>query len=90
MKEGVEPDLDAISPERLGINERYFNSVIGKLCKKGCISGVKEYQPLGDMKYYIPQELDITMDGIEYLQSNTMSEKAENFLKELKEMVPGI
>ena len=90
MKAGEIPDEDMISPEKLKISQRYWNSIVGNLWKAGYIEGVREFSPLGGETVYVPDGMVITMRGIEYLQSNSMMEKAKSFLKDLKEIIPGL
>lgn len=90
MKAGEIPDDDMISPEKLKIPQRYWNSIVGNLWKAGYIEGVTPFSPLGGETAYVPKGMAITMLGIEYLQSNSTMEKAKVFLKELKEIIPGL
>lgn len=89
MKSGELPDEDVISPERLGISQRYWNSIVGNLWKAGYIEGIRPFSPIGGETVYVPVDMAITMTGIEYLQSNSTMEKAKTFLKDLKEIIPG-
>lgn len=90
MKAGGIPDMGMISPEKLNIPERYWNSIIGNLYRAGYITGIQSYTNLNGETIYTPHSMEITMTGIEYLQSNTMMEKAKSFLRELKEIIPGL
>ena len=91
MKAGETPRVDEISAERLGINERYRADIIKNLYRKGYIEGVREIHIPGstDPRYDLSRP-EITMDGIEFLQSNTGMARAKEALKELKAMVPMI
>lgn len=55
MKEGEKPDEEQISPERLGINQRYWAFITLSLHNKGLIN---------------LEQPEITMDGIEYMEEN--------------------
>lgn len=90
MKSGEIPDEDMISHERLKIPQRYWNSIVGNLWKAGYIEGVKPFSPIGGETLYVPMGMAITVRGIEYLQSNSTMEKAKTFLKDLKEIIPGL
>ena len=90
MKSGVLPDEDEISFEKLGIHERYWVSIIDNLYKKGYIDGVQYVTVLGSDRQIALRDPEITMDGIEFLQNNSTLANAKKFLKELKEIIPGI
>lgn len=90
MKKGEVPDPDTISYEKLNIPERYWVSIIDNLYKKGYIEGVFDASTLVSGKALFLRDPAITMDGIEYLENNSTLEKAKSFLKELKEIVPGL
>lgn len=90
MKAGEDPDMALVSSDKLEISRRYWNSVMGSLVDKGYVRGVKGYKIPDGHVIYEPENPEITMDGIEFLQSNTTLAKAKAFLKELKEIVPGL
>lgn len=90
MKNGEEPELDDVSYEKLGIPERYWISVINNLRIDGYVRGVSIQHGVGGAIYISENDPEITIAGIEFLQENTRMGKAKAFLKELKEIVPGI
>jgi len=89
MKAGEEPDGNQISHERLGIPKGYWNSIIGNLRDEGFVKGIVKYTVLGKGIYEL-ENPEITMNGIEYLQSSSTIAKAKAALKEFKEMIPGL
>ena len=88
LKEGRKPTGDDISYEKFKIPETYLNTVIGNLYKKGYIDGIIPYDAAGGVTLYILDRPEITMDGVAFLQENSMMQKAKNFLKELKDFIP--
>ncbi len=90
MKQGVFPDLNDVSYERLGIPERYWIDVIRNLYDDGYITGIIIRDSVGGMTWVAPDNPRITISGIEFLQENTSMSKAKAFLKELKEIIPGL
>ena len=91
MKKGDAYDPDVISPEALGINSRYFKAVVKNLYWKGFIIGITETSaPVWHRDYMEIKSLEITMDGVEYLQNNSTIAKAKQALKDFKDMIPGL
>lgn len=91
MKSGEDADTRLISYESFGIPKRYWMSIITNLYEKGYIIGVREIHLPGMARsLHEVDRPEITMDGIEYLQNNSSMEKAKRFLKDLKDMIPGI
>ena len=90
LKSGVEPAQSELTPERFNIEPKYWLYIIENLQKQGYISGVYIDRLLGGMPSVKMDDIAITPEGIEYLQSNSMIEKAKDFLKTIKEIVPGL
>lgn len=90
LKSGAEPDKSELTPERFNIEPKYWLYIIENLQEQGYISGVCIDRLLGGMPSVKLDEIAITPAGIEYLQSNSMIEKAKVFLKTLKEIAPGL
>ncbi len=90
MKEGQRADETVIGFEALGIPQRYWVRVIGSLHERGYITGVYDVSVLGSESTLLLREPEITMEGIEFLQNNSMIARAMSFLKDLKEIIPGI
>lgn len=90
MKEGARFDPDEVSFERLGIPESYWNSVVINMIEKGFIKGaaIIPIMQVGRRVKWINPE--ITQEGVEFLQENSLMGKAREFLKTLKEIVPGL
>ena len=90
MKEGERPNMEDISFQRLGIPERYWYSVIRNLRSGGYIRGIEIVEGIGGTIFLSEINPEITIAGIEFLQENSSMAKAKQFLKELKEIIPGI
>ena len=90
MKAGEKPDPDMLSCERLGIPAGYRNSILKNLYRKGYVDGLEEIEIPGAGTLVDASEPEITMDGIEFMQENSAIARAKAFLKELKEIVPGL
>ncbi len=90
LKSGATPDKSELSPERFGIEPKYWLYIIENLQAQEYISGVYIGRLLGGMPSVKMDNITITPSGIEYLQSNSAMEKAKDFLKTLKEIIPGL
>lgn len=90
LKCGEEVDKNIISAEALHIVPSYWDYIIIHLYEDGYIEGVKVISALGGKCVRIQPELQITPKGIEFLQENSTMSKAKEFLKSLKETIPGI
>ena len=93
VKEGVKPDMTYLTynTEHFPICESYWEYIIENMFEDGLIKGVAIAKGLnkgiGRIKII---NLMITPKGIEYLRDNSNMEKAKEFLKSIKEIVPFI
>lgn len=94
LKEGVPPDISYISADSqaIGINESYWEYIIRHLYEDGYIEGASLIAIAGRSTPGIKLNPDfmITPKGIDFLQNNSTMSKAKEFLKTLKEMIPGL
>lgn len=90
LKSGAEPDKSELGPERFGIEPKYWLYIIENLQKQGYVSGVHIGRLLGRLPSVKLDGIMITPAGIEYLQENSAIAKAKDFLKTLKEIIPGL
>lgn len=93
LKSGEKADIhNILTAETYGVNESYFEYIIDELLEGGYIKGVSLINVIGRTKPTVKITPDIVIKpkGIEYLQDNSSIAKAKNFLKEIKETVPGL
>lgn len=93
LKSGKSPDThNILTAETYGVNESYFEYIIAELLEDGYIKGVSVIKTMGSAKPLVRITSNITIKpkGIEYLQDNSAIAKAKNFLKEIKETIPGL
>ena len=90
MKAGEVPDMEVVSFRALNIPERYWADVLESLTEEGFLKGVRVDALLGNAVSVKAVSPKITMAGIQFLEENSGMAKAKAFLKELKEMVPGL
>lgn len=86
---GEKPDAELFGPEALGINNGYWVNVMESIYNEGYITGIAMVSCLGAAPGVKLLNLKITQKGIEYLQENSKMHKAAEFLKTVKEIVPG-
>ena len=93
LKEGIAPDMEYLTfnTKYFPICESYWEYIIEHMFADGYISGVAVAKGLnkgvGKIKII---DIKITPKGIEYLRDNSNMEKAKEFLKSIKEIVPFI
>ena len=85
----VDPEMLQNKSILMDINERYWEYVLENLLKYGYIEGIKITKLWGNQKTV--SELEncmITPTGIEYLCDNSFLQKAKEYLKDIKAIVP--
>lgn len=85
LKAGKNADVTQIDEKSMNINVRYWEWIMRALRESGRLIGVLDV--IGGIAI---DGLEITEEGIIFLQENSSIEKARAFLKETKAMVPGI
>lgn len=82
-------DVDRLSPETLGISASRRDALLEMLLKKGYIDGIEVKKYIGD-KYNTVigiENIKITIDGLEYLEDNSLMKKAANLAKGIAEII---
>lgn len=87
---GENADIEMFGPEALKINNGYWTNVIESISHEGYITGVIVVPRRGSAPGIKLGNLKITQNGIIFLQENSLMEKAKCFLKEVKDVVPGL
>lgn len=88
LKSGEKVDMDLISAEMLGINQRYWRVIVGELVERGYVSGYRVTQTPSGITTINPVDPTITMSGVEFLMENSMMRKALDFLRTTKDALP--
>ena len=85
-------DCEKISHEKLGISFVRWENLLWEMQANGYIRGLVYEQTMSDSSPHIvmPITPKITIKGMEYLAENTFMKKAEDALKRIKSVVPGI
>lgn len=87
-----ETDMEAISPQRLGISQERWEQLFILLQQEGYISGVAYAQTMSGDKPHLCEPIRpvIKLKGLEYLSENSMMKKAGRLAKGIKDSVPGL
>lgn len=82
-------DEQRISPERLGTDKNTRDAILVQLLHAGYIEGLQETQYIGDTKPTLTdlQYTKITLAGIEYLEENSLMQKAARLAKGIAEVI---
>ena len=82
-------DINRLDPEALGTSLNRRNAILEMLLKKGYIDGIEVKKYIGD-KYNTVigiENIKITIDGLEYLEDNSLMKKAANLAKGIAEII---
>lgn len=87
LKAGERPETRCVvwcdGDERTKINERYWNYILVHLRDAGYIEGLSFKRKVGSVHItpFVTPLLNITPQGIEYLEDDRMMQKAHRFIK---------
>lgn len=90
LRQGVAPELEHIAydSKAIGINRNYWEDIIRNLTEDGLISGVAIVPISGSSRPGLKvTELRITPKGIQYLEENSMMQKAGKMVKTVFETI---
>lgn len=85
-------DMDKISHEQFGISFLRWEALLRMMQEEGYIKGLVYSQTFSDNSPHVvmPIRPTITIRGLEYLEENSFMKKAEEALKTVKEIIPGM
>lgn len=91
MKQGVEPQRSKIAhdSDMLGIPEPYWERIMAQLADRGFVKGVV-VRCYDDSPTVLVSKPYVTLEGVQFMQENSMMDKALKFLKESKSALPFI
>lgn len=89
MKSGVEPNrsLFAHDSDMLGIPRPYWVAVMVELSERKLVKGVGVLRGSNSVDIALHRPT-VTLEGVEFIQENSMMRKAYNFLKDAKALLP--
>lgn len=91
MKQGIEPQQSAIAADSQMIGpipHRYWCSIMRELSERGLVNGISVIATLDGRQEVIVANPTVTLEGVEFMQENSMMRKALDFLKEAKSTLP--
>lgn len=82
-------DAERISPEQLGISKNKRDAILVQLLRAGYIEGPQSTQYIGDTKPTLTdlQYTRITLSGLNYLDENSLMQKAARLAKGIAEVI---
>ena len=83
-----EPDWHCISAQMLGITEQRWMSLMQSLVEAGYVAGIKVVSSKVSREVYLIDPR-ISLQGLEYLENNTMMKKVYRLAKGIKDITPG-
>lgn len=94
LKAGEEADISYIAAQSdaINISQNYWEYIIRHLYEDGYIEGITLLPVTGreTKAVRVNQNVMITPRGIDFFQNNSAMSKAKEFLKTLKETIPGL
>lgn len=90
FKAGEQAELEMFGPNALGINNGYWVNLLESLVVEGYITGISFPSAVGRIHGAKVYGAKITQKGIEFLEDNSKMKKAAQFLRSVKETVPGL
>lgn len=83
-----EPDMDCISAEHLKLTEQRWLSIMEMLVMEGYVTGIEIKRSSDGEVCMSVSDMRITLKGLEYLQENSLMQKAANLAKGIAEIIP--
>lgn len=83
-------DINIISAETLNIGQNRWNAIIEMMIDNKYIKGAVVINSIGGRTVKVNKDIRITLEGLEYLENNSMMTKAKNIAKGIKDVIPGI
>ena len=82
-------DIRRLSADNLGITEPKRKALLGMLLKNGYVEGFQVIQYIGDTTPSIEglEGIRITLKGLEYLEENSLMQKAARLAKGIAEVL---
>ena len=87
LKSDKEPDENAIR-SIAGVSDNYFTTIVEDMVSHDLAKGLAPYRFEGGISGVTFGNPRITMEGVQYLQENSMMKKVAKFLKDVKGSLP--
>lgn len=83
-----EADLDFISASKLGISAQRWMTIMEMLAEEEYVAGITIKRSVDGDICLSESGVRITLKGLEYLQENSLMQKAANLAKGIAEIIP--
>lgn len=83
-----EADMEFISAENLRISRQRWIAIMEMLAREGYVAGIEVKHPADGEICLSLSDVRITLKGLEYLQENSLMQKAAKLAKGIAEIVP--
>ena len=83
-----ESDMDFISARHLGLTDQRWLSIMEMLVHDGYIAGIDVKRSIDGDACISVSDIRITLKGLEYLQENSLMQKAANSARGISERIP--
>lgn len=83
-----EPDMDQISASALGLTDKRWASLMEMLASKDYVTGISVKYSIGGDILVSMSNPRITLEGLEYLQENSMMRKVAGLAKGIADIIP--
>lgn len=80
-------EIEQISAERLKVSEQRWSAIMEMLAKEGYIDGISVQRSIDGQILLSVSNPRITLHGLEYLQENSLMQKAAKLAKGVVEVV---
>lgn len=80
-------DKESIAPEVLGITRQRRDKLLAMLVKSGYVEGVKVFNHAMGVSVVIGSSVNLTLEGLTYLQENSLMQKAAKAVKGIVDII---
>lgn len=82
-----EPDMSRISAETLNLTDQRWLAIMEMLSEEGYVDGISITRSLDGIPTVSTSRVRITLKGLEYLQENSLMQKAANLAKGIADVI---
>lgn len=90
MKDGEPLLVDSIKPQRFNIPDSYWMDIMDELISNGYVKGAKIITVKTGRYITALEDCRITLQGVDFLQSNSIMARVKDALKDIKDIMPGV
>lgn len=83
-------DINMISAEALNVSQNRWEAIIEMMIDNKYIKGAVVINSIGGRTVKVNRDIRITLDGLEYLENNSMMAKVKNIARGIKDTIPRV